>query len=218
VSHQVITMSQSSIKPAEIKVWDIAVRIFHWSLVLFFTVAYFSAELSEALHELSGYIVIGLVVFRLLWGVIGSHYARFSQFVYSKQRVAQYLRSLMRRQPEHYYGHNPAGGWAVVIMLTLLLLISYTGLELEATEGEGPLAQQSISLIKTAHADSDTEGDEEDAQHEFWEETHEFFANLMLAFVLFHIAAVLISSRLHQENLVKAMLTGRKHKVEHSED
>lgn len=212
-------MNQTDSQTDQIQVWDIAVRLFHWSLVLFFTIAYFSAEVieDEDIHELTGYIILGLIVFRVLWGVIGSRYARFSQFVYGKQRVVSYVRSLMRAEPEHYYGHNPAGGWVIIVMLVLLSLISYSGLELMATEGEGPLAGQSISLIQPAYADSDVD-DVEDAAHEFWEEVHEILTNLMLLVIAAHIAGVVVSSGLHEENLVRAMITGRKKKVEHSED
>lgn len=197
-----------------------AVRVFHWSLVAFFTLAYITSEFSEDWHVITGYIVFGLVVFRLLWGVIGTHYARFSQFVYRYQRVKRYLRSLMRAEPEHYYGHNPAGGWAVIFMLVMLLLISYTGMEIEAAEGEGLLAQSPVSLIPAAHADDDEHDDdeEENEQHEFWEDVHEVLVNIMLLFIVFHIAAVLVSSGLHEENLVRAMITGYKKKVDRSQD
>ena len=203
-----------------IKVWDIAVRLFHWSLLVFFVLSYISAEFSEEIHVITGYIVFGLVVFRLLWGVIGSHYARFSQFVYGPARVKRYLRQFMRARPEHYYGHNPAGGWAVVFMLTMLLLISYTGMKIEAVEGEGLLAQQSVSLVKTVYADNDEAEyeEEESADHEFWEDIHEVLVNIMLVFVVFHIVAVLVSSGMHEENLVKAMVTGYKKKVDDSLD
>ena len=204
----------------QIKVWDIAVRVFHWSLVVFFTLAYISSEFSEDIHVILGYIVFGLVVFRLAWGLIGSRYARFSQFVYGPARVKSYLRSFMQARPEHYYGHNPAGGWAVIFMLTMLLLISYTGMKIEAADGEGLLAQQSVSLVKAAYADDDEaeHEEEESADHEFWEEIHEALVNIMLVFVVFHIAAVLVSSGMHEENLVKAMVTGYKKKVNDSLD
>ncbi len=215
-------MTSSQQGEAKIRVWDIAVRVFHWSLVLFFTLSYLSAEISEDWHVITGYVVLGLVVFRIAWGLVGTHYARFSQFLYPFSRVKRYLQSLMRAEPEHYYGHNPAGGWAVVFMLVMLLLISYTGMEIEAAEGEGLLAQSSVTLVQPAYADDeDEEGDEheyENEAHEFWEEIHELLVNIMLLFVAFHILAVLVSSGLHEENLVRAMISGDKKRVDDSLD
>ncbi len=211
--------TEKSNEVEQVSVWDIAVRVFHWSLVLFFTVSYITAEFDESLHVITGYIVLALVIFRLVWGLIGTHYARFGQFLYRFSRVKRYLQSLMRAEPEHYYGHNPAGGWAVVFMLVMLLLISYTGMEIEAAEGEGLLAQSTVSLVTAAHASDDEHEDEyENADHEFWEEIHEVLVNIMLAFIVFHIAAVLFSSGLHEENLVRAMITGKKKKVADSMD
>lgn len=203
-----------------VKVWDPLVRVFHWSLVVFFIIAWVSAEESEDIHELAGYAVLGLLVFRIVWGFAGSHYARFHSFIYGPERVRHYLQGFMRARPPHYYGHNPAGGWAVVVMLVLLAAISFTGLQLEQLEESH--ASASVSLVAAAHADEDEHGEEyeyeESEAHELWEELHEFFSNFMLAIVFFHVAAVLISGGLHEENLVKAMFTGRKRRVEHSED
>jgi len=205
----------------EIRVWDPLVRIFHWSLVLSFAIAYLTGEEESNLHIYSGYAVLGLIAFRVIWGFIGSRYARFSDFVYSPGAVSRYLKSLVEQKPEHYVGHNPAGGWMVIAMLLSLFVVSVSGLKLYAVEeGLGPLANASPSLtiISTAYADSDdsgyveneTEHAEDEEAEEFWEEIHEASTNFMLLLIFLHIAGVIVSGRLHDESLVKAMITGKK--------
>ncbi len=196
--------------PQSIKVWDILVRLFHWSLVLFFILAYLTGESElENIHAWLGYIIAGLIGFRLIWGFIGTKYTRFSNFICRPAEILAYLRSLMTHHPKHYLGHNPAGGAMVVIMLLTLGFVTWTGLEVYAAEGKGPLANSAISLrIPAAHADGWEHGDSEG--DEFWEEAHEFSVNLMLLLVFVHIAGVLVSSLLHGENLPRAMITGRK--------
>lgn len=196
-----------------IKVWDIGVRIFHWSLVLFFTVSYITGDELDTVHAWSGYAIVLLLLFRLVWGFVGTKYARFSNFIYSPARVKEYLNSLKNETPIHYLGHNPAGGWMVVLLLVFLSLTVWTGLEAYAAEGHGPLAQVSMSPINNAYADDDDDHEGKGGEkHEdsVWEDVHEFFVNTTLALVIIHIGGVVVSSRLHRENLVKAMLTGNK--------
>lgn len=199
-----------------IKVWDPLVRLFHWSLVLFFVVAYLSGEEESDIHIYSGYIVLGLITFRLLWGFIGTKYARFSNFVRAPKDIIDYLKSFLKGHPKHYLGHNPLGGVMVVTLLISLFMVSYTGLKLYAVEeGLGPLAEgNNISLISRAYADSDEHKEDKYSvnkdSEDFWEELHEFFANFTVFLVLLHIAGVYFSGHLHKENLVKAMITGRK--------
>lgn len=211
----------------EIRVWDPLVRIFHWSLVLAFTVAYFTGEEESDIHIYSGYIILGLLVFRLLWGFVGPRFARFRDFVYSPQAIIKYLKDMLAGSPKNYLGHNPAGGAMIIALLLSLVVVTYSGLKVYAIEeGAGPLAMQvpEISLIKSAYADDDEheeygergeygehEGDEDG--EEFWEEIHEASANFVLFLVFLHIAGVFVAGRLHNENLVKAMITGNK-KVE----
>jgi len=198
-----------------IKVWDILVRLFHWSLALFFTLAYLTGEGElETMHALIGYTIAGLVVFRLIWGLIGTKYARFSNFICRPSEIKAYLQSLMSRHPKHYLGHNPAGGLMVVVMLLTLALVTWTGLETYAAEGKGPLANVSLE-ITAAHADDD-HGNWKRGGEEFWEEVHEFTVSLMLILIFVHIAGVFVSSLLHGENLPRAMVTGRK--VIHKDD
>jgi len=199
-----------------IQVWDIAVRVFHWSLLVSFVVAYLTAEDESILHIYSGYAVLGLIVFRVLWGVIGSRYARFSDFVYSPTVVFGYLKDLVHKKPGHYIGHNPAGGWMVLALLLGLFVISVSGLKLYAIEeGRGPLAAVNVelSLIPVAHADRDEHEDRKTGNNqdeEDWEEIHELSTNLTLLLIFLHITGVVVSSRLHGENLVRAMITGKK--------
>lgn len=192
-----------------VPVWDIAVRLFHWSLVAAFIVAYLSGDELEFIHVNAGYIVLGLITFRVIWGFIGSRHARFSDFVKGPASTIQHLKSMVSRTPKHYLGHNPAGGAMVIALLVCLLLTGYTGLKLYAAEGHGPLAGAEISLISSALADDDHDREHEDAE-EFWEEIHEFASNLTLLLVFLHILGVVVSSRLEGENLARAMVTGRK--------
>ena len=199
-----------------IRVWDPLVRVFHWSLVVAFVVAWLSGEEESLVHVYAGYVILGLVGFRIVWGLVGPRYARFSNFLYSPGRTVGYLRSLLAQNPEHYTGHNPAGGWMIVLLLVSLLIAVYTGLEVYGAEGQGPLAGGSpgVELIATARANDDSDdeynsGVENEAE-EFWEELHEFSANLTLLLVFVHIAGVVVASYVHRENLVRAMVTGRK--------
>ena len=198
-----------------VPVWDIAVRIFHWSLAASFFIAYLSEDDFETLHVYAGYLVLALISFRLVWGLIGTKYARFSSFVCGFERVKRYLGSIVDGKPEHYLGHNPAGGLMIVIMLIVLFAISFSGLKTYATEGKGPLAQAEIILVAPAYADDDGyKGKGKRPGHKFWEEVHEVLANLMLLLVFIHIAGVIVSSLVHRENLVRAMVDGKKYAVE----
>jgi len=195
-----------------VQVWDILVRVFHWSLVGTFVIAYITSEGDETLHIYAGYVVMGLIIFRVIWGFIGSRYARFSDFIYSPSAVIQYIKGLKSGQPKHYLGHNPAGGWMIVALLIGLFAISISGLMLDAAEdAKGPLAGVTVdlSVVKQAYADDD-EGRSGGQSEEFWEEIHEASTNLTLLLIFLHIAGVAVSGRLHNENLVKAMITGKK--------
>jgi len=194
----------------QVRVWDIFVRLFHWSLVLSFALAYLTGEGDlETLHAWSGYFIAVLITLRFVWGIIGTKYARFSNFIYRPSTIKSYLKSLFSRHPKHYLGHNPAGGAMVIVMLLVLALVSWTGLETYAAEGKGPLAGISLE-ITYAHADDGESGDWNRGSGDFWEELHEFAANLMLLLIFVHIAGVLLSTVLHGENLIRAMITGRK--------
>lgn len=199
-----------------VQVWDIAVRIFHWSLVASFVVAYLTSEEESVWHIYSGYTVLGLILFRILWGLIGSKHARFSDFIYPPGVVIKYVKELIAGNPTHYQGHNPAGGWMVIALLLGLFVVTLSGLKLYAVEeGLGPLAgvNTDLAVISSAYADRDEHGEDDekhDDEEEFWEELHEVSTNITLLLIFLHIAGVVVSSRLHKENLVKAMITGKK--------
>jgi cytochrome b len=166
-----------------ILVWDAPVRIFHWLMVLCFAGAYLTAENDSLrlVHVTLGYTMGGLVAFRLVWGLAGSRYARFSDFIRGPAAIARYLRSLLARRPEHHVGHNPAGALGIITLLGATVLLVATGWATDNQVGGDPT-----------------------------EELHEVVANIMLALVVLHVAAVLASSWLHRENLIGAMLHGHK--------
>ncbi len=166
---------------SKILVWDIPTRLFHWLLAISFAVAYVTAEEEglQSIHITAGYTLAGLLVFRLLWGFIGSRYARFSEFLYSPAQIVSYIKNL-HTAPRHYLGHNPLGSVAVFLLLGLGALTAATGYFLYESGAE------------------------------WLEETHELAANGMLALVCLHIAGVFFSSRIHGENLARAMVTGMK--------
>lgn len=180
-----------------VMVWDPLIRVFHWTLVLSFFVAYVSEDDLLGLHVLAGYLILGLLVFRLLWGVVGSRHARFTDFVMRPRRVAAYLKSVLGRHPKRYLGHNPAGGAMVMALLVSLILTTVTGFAVYgAEEMAGPMASTFSGV-----------GD-------FWadvlEEGHEVFANFTLMLVFIHVLGVLLASFQHRENLVRAMVNGYK--------
>ena len=213
-----------------IKVWDIAVRVFHCALVVCFAIAFISSEESRKLHVIFGYSVLFLVLFRILYGFVGTKYARFSDYLYPPAQIADYLKGLLIGRPKHYIGHNPAGGVMIFIMLLSLLSLTLTGLKAYGVKGHGPLAQNEISFMTNAFADSDDKENhdkhnnrdrrsqenhrtEKTEKDEFWEEVHEAMAYFTLFLVSIHIMGVLVSSLVYPENLIKAMITGRKQTI-----
>ncbi len=185
-----------------VRVWDPLVRVFHWTLVLSFAVAWVSADEFDTLHFWAGYTIAALVAFRVVWGIIGTRHARFTDFIYRFRTIKSYLIDLAALRPKHYVGHNPAGGLMVVILLLSLALLTFTGMASVAIDGIGPLAGTWVESI-SGH---------------WMEDVHEAVANLVLAFVLFHIAGVLVSSLVHGENLVRAMINGKKEIEEKSDE
>lgn len=195
----------------EVRVWDPLIRIFHWTLVAGFTVAYLSGDELQGLHVWAGYLITGLLAFRLIWGFVGSRHARFSDFFYSPNQVMTYVRSLFSGKPKRYLGHNPAGAMMVFLLLFSLTFTAGSGLMLDAGVGATPVVSAVEGFLPArAWADDDDDDEREGKENEMLEEVHEFFANLTLLLVCLHIAGVVVSSRLHGENLVRAMITGRK--------
>lgn len=164
-------------------VWDLPTRVFHWLLAATFAGAYLTSdgERLRDVHMLLGYTAAGLVTFRVLWGLVGTRYARFTSFPLSPRNVIDYLRSLLVLSPRHYFGHNPAGSWAILGMLALITGTAVTGW---------------ASAIEVGP--------------KWLEDVHEGFANATLALIVVHVGAVIVSSLLHRENLPRAMVTGYK--------
>ncbi len=187
---------QNNSNSAEVRVWDPLVRIY-WSLVLAFAVTYLSGELEEVeLHLLAGDVIAGLVLFRLLWGFVGTRHARFSDFVFSPGTVLVYARDTLHGRAQRYLGHNPLGGAMIVALLAMLTLATLTGLiALGAGDQAGPLAPWVGAAGKQVA--------------EAFKEIHEVFSSALLVLVALHIAGVILCSLLHRENLVRAMFTGR---------
>jgi cytochrome b len=194
-----------------VKVWDFAVRIFHWSLVLIFITAFSTGDDESQIHILAGYGILGLVVFRFIWGFIGSKYARFWNFIYRPRHILAYMRSLLSGNPIYFTGHNPLGGMMVIALLVSLIMTAWTGIELEASADRGLLANKT-HVINTVFVEDSHEPNNKHEGDEDWEELHEFLANLTLVLVLLHISGVIAGSVLHRENLIKAMISGVKPK------
>jgi len=208
----------------EVRVWDPLVRLIHWVLVAAFAVAYATGDDWLTPHVWAGYVAGGAVALRLVWGLIGTKHARFTDFVYGPQAVKAYVVSLVAFSARRYIGHSPAGGVMIVALLAAMTITVVTGLVLYGgTEQAGPLApivaprldpSQMPGRTPTVAGDNGDEdhvrgvkrGEREDAL----EKVHEFFADLTLFLVLIHVAGVLVMSLAHRENLVRAMMTGRK--------
>ncbi len=181
----------------QIKVWDLLVRIFHWSLVSAFFIAYMTEDDWLDFHVYAGYTIAGLIAFRLVWGLIGTRHARFSDFVRPPSEVLAYLKDMIGFHPRRYIGHNPAGGAMVVALLVSLLITVVTGvLVYGAEEVAGPFAGLMANAPKFV-------GD-------VFEELHEFFANFTLFLVALHVAGVVLAGLQHGENLVRSMINGKK--------
>jgi len=202
-----------------VRVWDPIVRLGHWTLVTAFFAAYFTEDDFLTQHVWAGYVVGAVVLLRIFWGFVGSKSARFVEFVRSPRITFGYLGALLRGTARRYIGHNPAGAAMIVAILLSLSATVYSGLALYADEeNAGPLTyfaddpgnRYDVTVIPVALADDDESEHGDEGDEPVWEEVHEVFANLTLFFVIVHILGVLGSSYLHRENLVLAMITGRK--------
>ena len=167
----------------KVLVWDAPVRVFHWLMAFSFAGAYLTAESERwrLLHVSLGYTMAGLVAFRIVWGLIGTRHARFSDFVRGPAAIAHYIGGMLRGEPKRHVGHNPVGALAIVALLGLTLAVGASGWAVFNEAGS-----------------------------EWLEGAHEFAANAMLAVVGIHIAGVLLASKFGHENLIGAMFTGRK--------
>jgi cytochrome b len=166
----------------KVQVWDIGVRAFHWSLATMFASAYLFAE-QRSVHRILGYVVAGLIAFRLIWGLAGTKHARFTDFVPGPMRLLRYLRDMASGREARSLGHNPAGGAMIVALLTTISGIAVTGYMI------GMDAYFGVAWVETLH---------------------KTLVNLALGLIAFHLGGVIFSSFRHRENLVKAMVTGKK--------
>ncbi|EHJ91774.1 cytochrome b/b6 domain-containing protein [Vreelandella boliviensis] len=183
-----------------IEVWDGWIRLFHWGLVAAVLVSFYTTKTSGApflfpveVHAQAGYLVIGLLVFRWLWGTLGSVYARFKTFLYPPAEVAAYSKSLLKRQPGTYASHNPLGGWMVLLILLSLSFQAMSGLFLsDDIFFQAPL----YGLF----------GDGVDSQ---LRTLHQLNSDLLIILIGLHLVGLIVH-RLLGESLVAAMLVGTK--------
>lgn len=180
------------------RIWDPALRAFHWLLALLVIANWVLGKFGPdimTLHFWLGYTILGLLIFRLIWGFVGPESARFSNLIYSPRRVLSYLRQMGRRSPSHWPGHAPAGALAVIAILLVLLWQVGTGLITDPEDfvNVGPLAGLAGSDIATK-ADA-------------W---HSLGADIILILVLLHIVAILYYRIWKNEDLIRPMLTGWK--------
>ncbi len=174
--------------------WDPLVRIFHWSLVTFFCLAYYLEGDWLGMHSHAGYTITLLVLFRLVWGVIGVGHARFSDFVVHPGESLTFLAQLLRGNAGAHDGHDPAAALMILLLLASLLITTFTGMSLFAMEGSGPLA---------GVADASWPG-------ALLANVHAVAADLTACLIILHVAGVLLTSLRLRENLIGAMVTGRK--------
>ncbi|RKT34771.1 cytochrome b [Roseovarius halotolerans] len=210
LSHEAPEMNTAP--SSKVRVWDPLIRVFHWGLVAAFATAWLTADELQTVHEFAGYTVAGLVAFRLVWGLVGSRYARFAQFLKRPGETLAYLRDMTRASERRYLGHNPAGAAMIVALLVTLSGTAFTGWLME---DESRLAMLPAMPQIVAPAWADDDGD----RHEYGEggegeglleEVHETLANLMLLLIALHVGGVVLASFRHHENLARAMVTGEK--------
>jgi cytochrome b len=173
-----------------IKIWDPIVRVFHWGFAAAVFIALMSDE-DRALHEAAGYAALALVLVRILWGFLGPRHARFSSFVRSPGAVLAYLKDAAGLRARRYLGHNPAGGAMILLLLAMVATAGISGWLSETDRFFG------VAWIEDLHRAS---------------------ANALIALIAFHVAGVVFSSVMHGENLVRAMITGRKALAPAAED
>jgi cytochrome b len=163
-----------------IKVWDLVVRIFHWTLVAAIVSQLVTAENIKSVHITVGYFILALLILRIIWGFIGSRYARFRDFLYPATDILTYLKGLIRGRAKHYISHNPAGGAMAFALIFTLVLTTSTGLVAYGAGGK------------------------------FWKEIHELFVGIVIFLAVVHFCGVIASSYVHKENLIMSMFTGNR--------
>ena len=182
--------------PLFARIWDAPIRLFHWLLVGLLAFSWWSGEQHEMeWHRLSGYGILALVIFRIYWGFVGGRTARFAQFLRGPRAAFGYVRSIGKAKDSAPSGHNPVGGWSVVLMLATLTIMVVAGLFAVDVDGleSGPLADYvSFDQGRTAS------------------DVHGFMFNLLLAVVALHVLAIFFYLAVLRHNLVRPMITGRR--------
>jgi cytochrome b len=159
-----------------IKVWDPFIRVFHWSLAGLFTVGYLTGETEGTVHVWTGYGILLLIGLRVIWGFVGTKHARFSDFVRSPATVFRYLRGELSGNAPRTLGHNPAGGWMVLLLLVSILATGGSGLVVLGLEGGGPLAGRIAAdgwLVTVGNTLGEGETHENRSYHEEEDDEHE---------------------------------------------
>lgn len=167
----------------KILVWDLPTRVGHWLLVASFAVAWLTGESEEwrLVHVTAGYTMLAVLAFRIFWGVVGTRYARFSSFLFTPRQAMGYLSGLLRGDKSHWVGHNPAGSYAIYLLILFGLSAAVSGWAAYSEIGG-----------------------------EMMKDFHEVLASTMLSVVGLHVAGVAVSGLLHRENLVRSMINGYK--------
>ena len=187
--------STSDIK-IDVPVWDLPTRVFHWLLVASVLVAWITAELPGpgfAIHKLAGYSIGGALIFRVIWGFIGSPHSRFADFIKPWSDIEAHARMLFRMSPPRSVGHNPIGGWMICALMIVLTTIVVSGLFSASEDLAGPFAEAIPSGLTHLIAD-----------------LHEAAFNILLVLVTIHVLGVCVDMVLNRENLIGAMWWGRK--------
>jgi cytochrome b len=183
VGNTVVAGTGGEAPPATVQVWDPFVRIFHWSLVVLFAIAFLTGDEVEQAHVAAGYAIGGLLALRIAWGFVGPRHARFADFVRPPRAVIAYLRDAMAFRSRRHLGHNPAGGLMALVLIGMLIGTCATGYLMTTDAYWGSEAMEHV---------------------------HGAFASVTVALVALHVLGALATSLAHGENLVKAMITGRK--------
>ena len=167
-----------------IRVWDAFVRVFHWGLVVAFATAWlFIDDDYETIHRVAGYAAAALIAARVVWGIAGTGYARFAQFIHAPSTVFHYLADIATGREVRYLGHNPAGGAMVVALLAIVGAICLSGWLMTTDAFWGSALMEKV---------------------------HETLTNVALGLIALHVGGVVLASVRHRESLIRAMITGRK--------
>lgn len=183
-------------------IWDLPLRLFHWTMVASVLVAavtgYFLPDWWLNVHAYAGYVLGALLIFRLIWGIVGSKYSRFNIFPLKTDQAKSHLTNLLKGRSAPYTGHNPVGAWMIVLLLACLAALVLTGLVVwGGQENNGPLS--AVVGYKLGS---------------FTEEIHEFFAGLLMTMIGIHLAGVLVETVIFKHRIVPAMIDGRKPSTE----